>query len=68
MYLTRPIWAAPIFIWPFYTIICLVKEKAGKEIITFRWDNGYRDDSNLDLFLVSSHGAVSGPYLERLFV
>lgn len=60
MYLTRPIWAAPIFIWQFSTIIfCLVKEKASIEIIIFRWDNRYRDDSNLDQFLASSYGAVS---------
>ena len=60
MYLTRPIWAAPIFVWPFSTIIfCLVKEKASIEIIIFRWDNRYRDDSNLDQFLASSYGAVS---------
>lgn len=60
MYLTRPIWAAPIFVWPFSTIIfCLVKEKASIEIIIFRWDNRYRDDINLDQFLASSYGAVS---------
>ena len=60
MYLTRPIWAAPIFFWQFSTIIfCLVKEKASIEIIIFRWDNRYRDDSNLDQFLASSYGAVS---------
>ena len=38
---------------------CLVKEKASIEIIIFRWDNRYRDDSNLDQFLASSYGAVS---------
>jgi hypothetical protein len=60
MYLTRPIWAAPIFIWQFSTIIfCLVKEKASIDIIIFRWDNRYSDDSNLDQFLASSYGAVS---------
>lgn len=31
----------------FFTIIfCLVKEKASKEIIIFKWNNRYRDDSN----------------------
>jgi hypothetical protein len=65
MYLTRQIWAAPIFIWPFSTTIFLVKEKASIEII-FRWDNRYRDDIHLDRFLASGYGAVSWPYLERL--
>jgi hypothetical protein len=52
MYLTKPIWVAPIFIWPFSTIIfCLVKDKASIEIIIFRWDNRYRDDSSLGWFL-----------------
>jgi hypothetical protein len=60
VYLTRPIWAASIFIWPFSTIIfCLVKEKASIEIIMFRWNNRYRDDSNLDQLLVSCYGADS---------
>jgi hypothetical protein len=37
MYLERPIWGAPIFVWPFSTIIfCLVKEKATIEITIFR--------------------------------
>jgi hypothetical protein len=49
MYLIRPIWAAPIFVWPFSTIIiCLVKEKTSIEIIIFRWGNRYRDDSSYD--------------------
>jgi hypothetical protein len=60
MYLTRPIWTAPLFVWPFSTIIFwLVKEKASIEIIIFRWGNRYRDDSNLDQFLASGYGAVS---------
>jgi hypothetical protein len=60
MYLTRPIWAAPIFVWPFSTIISyLAKEKASIEIIIFRWANRFRDGSNLDQFLVSGYGAVS---------
>jgi hypothetical protein len=60
MCLARPIWAAPIFVWPSFIIIfCPVKEKASKESIIFRWDNRYRDDSNLDRFLASSHGIVS---------
>eukprot|EP00073_Rattus_norvegicus_P039245 XP_008766847.1 PREDICTED: vomeronasal type-2 receptor 116-like [Rattus norvegicus] len=46
----------------------LTKEKASKEIIILRWDNQYRDDSNLDPFLAPGHEAVSTPYLERLFV
>lgn len=51
----------------FFTIIfCLVKEKASKEIIIFRWDNRYRNGSSLDQFLAPSHGTVSWPYLERL--
>jgi len=69
MYLTRPLRAAPVCVWLFFTIIfCLVKEKASKEIIIFRWDNRNRDDSNVDRFMAPDHGAVSGPYLERLFV
>jgi hypothetical protein len=59
MYLTRPIWAAHILLWSLFTMIfCLVKEKTSKEIIIFRWDNRYRDDSSLDQFLASSYGAV----------
>jgi hypothetical protein len=51
---------APIFIWPFSTIIfCLFKEKASIEIIIFRWDNRYRDDRNLDCFLASCYRVVS---------
>ena len=48
-----------IIVWPFFTIIfCLIKEKGSIEII-FRWDNKYRNDSNLDQFLASGYGAVS---------
>jgi hypothetical protein len=36
----------------------LVKEEANKEIIIFRWNDGYRDDSNLDQLPASSYGAV----------
>jgi hypothetical protein len=44
----------------FSTIIfCLVKEKTSIEIIVFRWDNRYRDDSNLDRLPASGYGAVS---------
>jgi hypothetical protein len=51
---------APIFVWPFSTIIfCLIKEKAHIGIIILRWDNRYRDDSNLDRFLASGYGTVS---------
>lgn len=42
-------WAAPIFVWPFFAIIfCLVKEEADKENIICRRNDRYRDDSNLD--------------------
>jgi hypothetical protein len=54
MCLARPIWAAAIFVWPFFTnIFHLVKEKAGKEVIIFKWNGGYRDDNNLDWLLAS---------------
>ena len=44
----------------FFTIIfLLVKEEANKEIIIFRWNGGYRDDSNLDQLPASGYGAVS---------
>jgi hypothetical protein len=50
----------PIFVWPFSTIIFyLVKEDASIEIIIFRWDSRYRDDSNLDWFLASGYREVS---------
>jgi hypothetical protein len=62
MYLARPIWAALIFIWLFFffftIMFLLVKEEANKEIIIFRWNDGYRDDSNLDQLPASSYGAV----------
>jgi hypothetical protein len=51
---------SPHILCPLSTIIfCLVKENASIEIIIFRWDNRYRDDSNLDQFLESGYGAVS---------
>lgn len=36
----------------------LVKEEANKEII-FRWNDGYRDNNNLDWLPESCYGAVS---------
>lgn len=69
MYLTRPVWTAPTLIWPVFKIASfLVKENTIKEIIVLRWDNLYRNESNLNLLLASKHGAVSGPYLEKLLI
>jgi hypothetical protein len=51
---------SPIFIWPSFTIIFyLIKEKANKEVIIFRWNDECRNDSNLDLLIAFSYGAVS---------
>jgi hypothetical protein len=69
MYLTGPIWAAPILIWPSSEIIfCLVKEKASIEVIIHGWANRYWDDGDLDWFLAPSYGTVSQPNLKSLFV
>jgi hypothetical protein len=60
MYLTRPIWAAPIFVRPSSAIVlCPIKEKASIEVIIHGWANRCWDDGDLDQFLAPSYGTVS---------
>jgi hypothetical protein len=46
----------------------LLSGQRGSKYRNIKKENRYRGDSSLDQFLASSYGAVSWPYLERLFI
>jgi hypothetical protein len=52
----------------FPIIFHLVKEEANKEVIMFRQNGGYKNDSILNWFLASGYVVVSWLYLESLLL